>query len=65
MQPDIPLTFEMDQLIHFQSQLNIQQLNKKTVFEVSCEQVRFMGGQSYNVVAFKDISTKEMLSLQN
>jgi len=53
----------MDQLIYFQSQVDIQEINKKTVFEVNCEQIRFLGGHSYNVVGFKDISTKEMLRI--
>ena len=60
------LTFEMDQLIHLQSQINEKSLSKKTVYEVSCQQVKFTGGlQTYNVVSFKDISTKEMLHIQN
>lgn len=60
------LTFEMDQLIQFQSQITEKNLSKKIIYEVSCQQVKFTGGKrTYNVVSFKDISTKEKLYIQN
>lgn len=61
-----PLTFEMDQLIHYKSQLHGKELNKRVVYEVSAQKVNFGGGQhNYNAISFKDISTREMLLIQN
>lgn len=60
------LTFEMDQLIQYQSQMSAKNLSKKILYEVSSQQVKFTGGQkTFKVVSFKDISTKEKLVIQN